>query len=632
MKHFLNIFLLISFFGATVQAQVNNTFIFDFQNNKFTAKPPTYDFGKAWEVTWKNIPQNQKYTLTAKNGSIIKSNPDFSPKPDEPMVLETSFINLKPASGTTSTITLFKGTGSIKVFTVILKPGGTIEAPKDKPATTVKIKPIGIKPSETEFVPKEYYDKVPSQKESDEKCKELYKTIDTKTESNTPSYINVVQFYPGCDFYSINGYRNEFGLKYGSRFPKGVQFRIENLNTFKYDIGSSTSFESYNETEPEQFKNFYTGVSGLVSLQSTAEERPDTQAVLEVLGEILKLNQDLSQYFQAKKHYPVFISADDFNKERDEIQKNIQQKFGLQSGFDFESKYKQIRDVYIEAKGGKYKEETFDSEFGKLGSDGKIKTSAGNLVTETRNLLYKLNYASFSYTSPTIELENADELIIKLSITPREGVPKDYDLPEGKIKIPIYGGFKIDFSTGFYYSSLRSKKFGLKPFTADPTNTDSVKRNEIFEEEVGSISGTFGVTALMHAYRRCKGPVGWAGTLGVGAAPNLNYSILLGGSVLFGRKNRLVLSGGANFSSVRALSNAYENVNGSMVVNESVTEVPLYSRVKFGYFLSLTYNIGGVTPSAQEITAPVETSDDSASEDQDGESEDENTQDEGSDS
>jgi hypothetical protein len=113
----------------------------------------------------------------------------------------------------------------------------------------------------------------------------------------------------------------------------------------------------------------------------------------------------------------------------------------------------------------------------------------------------------------------------------------------------------------------------------------------------------------MHVYPRL-GAVNTGPTFGVGLSLDLNYSLLLGWSLLLGQRNRVALSGGLNYSSVKVLSENYQEIDGKKLLPGSTTEVNRYNITKQGYFLSLTYSFG-LSNKQQEIIQKDEEPEDS---------------------
>ena len=111
----------------------------------------------------------------------------------------------------------------------------------------------------------------------------------------------------------------------------------------------------------------------------------------------------------------------------------------------------------------------------------------------------------------------------------------------------------------------------------------------------------------MHLYPRISHSFNIGLSLGVGKALDNNYSILLGPSMLIGNQNRIALSGGWNFSNIKALSNSEYDSTGKLIqLPSTTTTVSYYNTFKTGYFFSLSYSFG--TSSSGSQSAAVGTS------------------------
>lgn len=197
------------------------------------------------------------------------------------------------------------------------------------------------------------------------------------------------------------------------------------------------------------------------------------------------------------------------------------------------------------------------------------------------------------------------------------------------------GGFKIDFSSGIFFSTLRNPEFVLTKSVFQYRETrDTVvtlpggipKDSIIYTGNVNSTSGNFirenkrrlnyGAGIFIHGYRRS----GNALNVGITAGGILNTSgeayAALGFSVMLSSKlGRIALSGGAIAGQERQLSvsgeayryrdsyQVYEN--GSMILENSrqvprffentSNEIPEHKVWKVGFFFGLSFNFGSIS-------------------------------------
>ncbi|WP_276372931.1 hypothetical protein [Chryseolinea sp. H1M3-3] len=402
----------------------------------------------------------------------------------------------------------------------------------------------------------------------------------------------LIEYDPCCNRYKVYNEENKptAFLRYRSKPTKnyGVVFLVKNFNTLKYDIAVGKEFVNSHTDMPELFAS----VSGLLSkqlgsVQSKAGDPPLTiltQKIATELSKILKMNTDVSAFMKAKMNDLDCSGLVDFEIQKKEIITVIKKQFKIDDAkLDFNKRYDSLKKAYIEEAIKKDSEFTVQKFNDDLKKAFGLPKSPDELVNETTILVSTLATTRFEYQYNVPQLQNADKIVFTLNIKPKENTNGSIFLTDEVIEVPIRYGWKIDFTTGFYYSNLRNEEFGLKQ---NIVGTDTVK--EIIPEDK---KGTIGVTALMHLHARV-GDVSPAFSFGVGAAPDLNYSFLLGGSLLIGRNNRFALSGGFNFSSIKVLSQSYYENGVTIEVPNETTSLDTYNKLTRGGFVSLTYSFG----------------------------------------
>lgn len=115
------------------------------------------------------------------------------------------------------------------------------------------------------------------------------------------------------------------------------------------------------------------------------------------------------------------------------------------------------------------------------------------------------------------------------------------------------------------------------------------------------------LAALVHpAYKVAPG-LKLIGSLGVGASTNLDYSLLLGGGLMLGKKNRIAISAGWSWNNVKELSNQYINDAGGFIrQNRDVIDLKMNKTIKQRGFFSITYSFGFKKPQqAAAAAAPA---------------------------
>lgn len=236
-----------------------------------------------------------------------------------------------------------------------------------------------------------------------------------------------------------------------------------------------------------------------------------------------------------------------------------------------------------------------------------------SLIKQDVQLYTLIQNTSFTYEYDVIQLQNVDQIQFTVNITPTAGSnggatnPGIINTVNQTLNIPVLGGLKFDFSTGFYYSSVRNENYALyDPTPATPGTPLSIVKENNFK------GGVAGVSGLIHVYYPFV--ESWVPDLcaGVGTSTALNYSFLAGGGLMFtvAGQNKISISSGYNISSIKTLSNGELDGNGNPVsVPSTTTAISYSSNFKHGWFLSLTYNFGlsKATQSASNSSAAAAT-------------------------
>lgn len=197
-----------------------------------------------------------------------------------------------------------------------------------------------------------------------------------------------------------------------------------------------------------------------------------------------------------------------------------------------------------------------------------------------------INENNFSYTSDTIVVKK-DEL--KLNIRIKAAKALACAGPERLVIEQTYrtvGGWKVDFSTGIFVNVGNEDFLGREiQYKSAPDSTISI------ESKDGGDRALLSIGALMHVYRRSGNNINWAISPGLStstAFDGLNFH--LGGSFLYGKEDRLVLTIGLTLRESRILDRNYSF--GKVYQKSELPETPPTIKVfpKPGGVVSLTYN------------------------------------------
>jgi hypothetical protein len=198
----------------------------------------------------------------------------------------------------------------------------------------------------------------------------------------------------------------------------------------------------------------------------------------------------------------------------------------------------------------------------------------------------KINSENFTFLSDPLPVRS-DKVSVSLKITAKETLTCNE--PSKVSLVRTYytkGGWKVDFSAGVFFNA-GNPDFIRREFYYKPLN-DSIRTIEAADAGTKVL---LSAGALMHIYRRSGEIVNWAISPGLStttAFDGLNFH--LGGSLLIGRDNRIVLTAGATARETKVLDLHY-NIGQPYEVSATPDDVPTVKKFpEFGWFLALTYN------------------------------------------
>lgn len=153
------------------------------------------------------------------------------------------------------------------------------------------------------------------------------------------------------------------------------------------------------------------------------------------------------------------------------------------------------------------------------------------------------------------------------------------------IEVPIYGGVKIDFSTGFFVTNnLYNRKYSISNYLAD----SSMK---VISQDKNNSLAQFSLGALIHISKRCNKNFKPALTFGLGlnSTDLTNLQAFLGLSAMLGSNERFIISTGLSLANVDYLKGKYSLETPTINLHD---DTPLTEKViKAGWFISFTYNL-----------------------------------------
>jgi hypothetical protein len=202
------------------------------------------------------------------------------------------------------------------------------------------------------------------------------------------------------------------------------------------------------------------------------------------------------------------------------------------------------------------------------------------------NDLKKVNESNYSYTSETVKMKK-DEIKIKFSVTTDERLTCNAPTEQQfEMELHTKGGWKIDFSTGVFVNGGSKTFMGEEYYYKSLNDTQTVIKSKDAGKRLMPSIG-----ALMQVYRRSEANLKIGGTAGVSATADLtSLNFHLGGSAIFGKKDRIIFSLGTTLREVSILDRNY-TADKTYTTKELPEAVPTIKKFpEFGWFVALTYN------------------------------------------
>jgi hypothetical protein len=227
--------------------------------------------------------------------------------------------------------------------------------------------------------------------------------------------------------------------------------------------------------------------------------------------------------------------------------------------------------------------------------DSLIKTLSRSVDKEIQEKPLPAAKSSYDKSLTDIQVPNSDLVNLKITVKDKKGNTVS------TLPLSYYNraGYKIDFSTGFFHTSLEDQEYkavnklsASGPFTAIDT-VYQIKRKE-------KGKGKIAIGVLAHYYPRWFKYFNIAASCGFSyQAENRIVNFLTGLSVLCGNQQRFIISGGASFGKVKELdTNFFEKGKDyhRTVLNDK-TEIPVTERLKSSLFFGISYNLGTINNS-----------------------------------
>lgn len=176
-----------------------------------------------------------------------------------------------------------------------------------------------------------------------------------------------------------------------------------------------------------------------------------------------------------------------------------------------------------------------------------------------------------------------DQMTFEITFNPNDSAERNVPaLQMAPIEIPVAGSFKVNASIGVSFG-----QFFERP------QSYFIRDQRIRAEDADSFYPV--ISSFFHFYGQSKGNTSFGGAFGIGlpitgSNAGQSASFFLGPSLIIGRAERLVLSGGLMGAQVERLAQGYEV--GDLLITE-VNVVPTKDVYEMGFFLGLSFNLIG---------------------------------------
>ena len=201
---------------------------------------------------------------------------------------------------------------------------------------------------------------------------------------------------------------------------------------------------------------------------------------------------------------------------------------------------------------------------------------------------FELNYQTLSIA------ENADYVKYRLEFKPNVGTSIQSQAPYNlDISFFVNEGLKIDVSTGLVLDyNLADPKYFFRKYTVVEGGISYDSAKVIKSKGTGNITPSLNL--MLNGYKRSSYNFKVGASMGIGFSSDIKFRLYAGPSLIIGRKERIVITGGIAFGPVMLPSDGYEA--GKKFQNNSAlpAEVPMVQdKYKFGWYTGVGFNLTG---------------------------------------
>ncbi len=375
-------------------------------------------------------------------------------------------------------------------------------------------------------------------------------------------------------YYKLLENPKRFYAKYG--YP--ITFRVMDINPYKYDVTISESQDDVIDSTIaySMYNNLSSFISKTISATGTSDSTKKKKSPVTIMSNkdsliwnaLIQIAQKINIYKQLRINSGDCVNMAELSNSHRQFLAKLDQAFIALKLCDCS---------------------TYSDYFNNLSSSFRKDTSINNSINKlllVYNGFYNMNF-SFTYNVP--QVQNKDEIYFTLDIKPKAGINQGLFIKNEEIHLPIRGGFKIDGSIGLFWDNFRNVNYSYKPETQIIASNDTVHGYRVIGQN-NNVRGEFGALALSHFYFRTGTGfnLGLSGGAGLTFASTPRPRYFLGGSFLFGKSSRAVLTTGIVFGETTQFK-PYVNYNSFVPTNNDSDNT--YKRLDSGLFISFTYNL-----------------------------------------
>ncbi len=267
---------------------------------------------------------------------------------------------------------------------------------------------------------------------------------------------------------------------------------------------------------------------------------------------------------------------------------------------EYRALYEEVEGVYEQAKAkaktavvateqNNIKEASEGVEKGhKLIEDEAILSLMGDVDFLLKELNNKNNYI---VVAPPVQMQG-DIVTYKVDVTPvsTRSLSAHKNPVNFNFDVPARGGLKVDFSVGptiSFGNHAKDQRF----FFRETTKTDT----SVLERRENNNSISPGIAAMMHVCTRLPKNVAIGGMFGVGAGfqtvSDANLSLYFGGTIVLGKSQKVMLSGGLSFLKLDRLKTQQFSEGTEYDIKKVKIEEVTEKVLQQSFFFSISYNI-----------------------------------------